>query len=58
MLYPNLKMIDVQGNRLATLPEELADLKLLERLILNNNLIVRLPSKLRQLVNLTHLGAS
>ena len=52
MLCKNLKIIDVQCNKLESLPEEIAELVFLEKLKLDSNLIKRLPSKLRNLSNL------
>jgi Leucine-rich repeat (LRR) protein len=47
MLSTNLKMIDVQGNKLSSLPEEVANLHSLEKLQISNNLITKLPSKIK-----------
>lgn len=52
MLCKNLKIIDVQCNKLESLPEEIAELVFLEKLKLDSNIIKRLPSKLRNLSNL------
>lgn len=47
MLSTNLKMIDVQGNKLSSLPEEVANLHSLEKLQISNNFITKLPSKIK-----------
>ncbi len=47
MLSTNLKMIDVQGNKLSSLPEEVANLYSLEKLQISKNLITKLPSKIK-----------
>ena len=47
MLSTNLKMIDIKGNKLSSLPEEVANLHSLEKLQISNNLITKLPSKIK-----------
>lgn len=47
MLSKNLKLIDLQNNKIETLPEEISDLIYLEKLKLDNNQLKHLPSKLR-----------
>jgi Leucine-rich repeat (LRR) protein len=47
MLSPNLKMIDLSGNKISAVPEELSNLIHLEQLILRNNQLNKLPSKLK-----------
>ena len=43
MLGQNLKLIDLQNNKIEALPEEIGDLILLEKLKIDNNLIKALP---------------
>ena len=43
MLCKNLKIIDLQNNKLESLPEEISDLVYLEKLKVDNNLLKTLP---------------
>ena len=47
MLSKNLKIIDLQNNKLETLPEEISDLMHLEILKLDYNNLKQLPKRLR-----------
>jgi Leucine-rich repeat (LRR) protein len=49
MLSKNLKLIDLQNNRIEYLPEEIADLKYLEKLKVDSNNLKCLPALLYQL---------
>jgi Leucine-rich repeat (LRR) protein len=46
MLSKNLKLIDLQNNKIETLPDEISDLIYLEKLKLDNNQLKKLPMKL------------
>ena len=58
MLCRNLKNIDIQNNKLESLPEEIGDLLFLERLKLDHNLLKRLPANVRCLSHLSSLSFS
>ena len=58
MLGRNLKIIDLQGNKLESLPEEVSDLVYLEKLKLDNNQLKYLPKGLHRLENLQALTIS
>ena len=58
MLGRNLKIIDLQSNKLENLPEEISDLVFLEKLKLDSNQIKKLPSGLHRLENLQALTIS
>jgi Leucine-rich repeat (LRR) protein len=47
MLSMNLKLIDLQGNKIEQLPEEISDLIFLEKLKVDSNQLKSLPSKMR-----------
>ena len=57
LLSKNLKLIDLQNNKIEALPEEVADLTFLEKLKIDNNLIKVLPSKIGRLQMLQTLTA-
>jgi hypothetical protein len=48
-LQRNLKTIDVSGNKLESLPDAICDLHHLQKLAVDNNLMTKLPTRLRQL---------
>ena len=58
MLGRNLKIIDLQGNKLESLPEEVSDLVYLEKLKVDNNQLKYLPKGLHRLENLQALTIS
>ena len=43
MLSRNLKIIDLQCNKIETLPEDVSELYYLEKLKLDNNHLIKLP---------------
>jgi len=49
MLSKNLKLIDLQNNKIEMLPEEISELMFLEKLKIDNNIIKSLPIKIGQL---------
>jgi len=55
MLSKNLKIIDLQNNKLEILPEEISDLMHLEILKLDYNNLKQLPKRLRKLTMLETL---
>lgn len=58
MLSRNLKAVDIQSNKIESVPEELSMLVYLEKLKLDNNLLKRLPANLRALTNLNTITFS
>ena len=46
MLSKNLKLIDLQNNKIEMLPEEISELMFLEKLKIDNNIIKSLPIKI------------
>lgn len=58
MLSRNLKLIDLQNNKLESLPEEVSDLCFLEKLKVDHNVLKVLPYRLDKLTNLNTLTAS
>lgn len=58
MLSSNLKLIDLQNNKLESLPEEISNLRYLEKLKVDHNRLTELPAKLSQLERLQTLTAS
>lgn len=57
-LQKNLKTIDVSGNKLESLPDAICELPCLQKLVLDNNVLNKLPNRLRQLQKLTTLSFS
>lgn len=53
--FPNLRELDLSGNRLDTLPAAIADMPLLKDLYLNDNALVLNQAGVEQLSNLTQL---
>jgi len=49
MLSKNLKLIDLQNNKIEMLPEEISELMFLEKLKIDNNIIKSLPIKIGKL---------
>lgn len=54
----NLTHIDLRNNRLASLPDQLCDLRQLAELRLDYNFLASLPHRIHRLTNLTYLSAS
>ena len=52
MLSKNLKLIDLQNNRIESLPEEISELLFLEKLKVDANNLTCLPKKIYKLQNL------